>query len=81
LKPLARQTSDLFERARLLEKMRGARDNFQAIFDVVVLEGFEMLEGLAVHLDDGSVLAAYDQQRRSPHAIEHRDGEVRPPAA
>src|SRR5947207_1976834 len=59
--------------------MRSAGDDFQAFFDVAVLEGAEMLEGLLVHLDDGHVRAAHNQQSRRLHAIEHRGGEVRPP--
>src|SRR5712692_2263276 len=62
LKPLPRQTGDLLERALLLKKVRSAGNDFQALFDVGVLEGFKMLEGLAVHLDDGNILSAYDQQ-------------------
>src|SRR5580765_2764696 len=73
--PLTRQTGDFLESPRLLEKMRSARNDFQALFDT------KMLECIAVHLDDGNVRAAYDQQCRTLHAIEYRDGEVRTPAA
>src|SRR5260370_38723374 len=75
LKPLARQTGDLLECARLLEKVRGARNDLESLFH------FEVLEGIAVHLDDGNVFAAHYQQSRSLHAIEYRDGEVPTSAA
>src|SRR5258707_12666640 len=63
LKPFPRQTSDFLERSRLLEKLRGARDDFEALLHL------EMLDDFAVHLDDGAVLAAHDQQCRSLQAI------------
>src|SRR6266478_4627331 len=67
LKPLPCQTGDFLERAWLLEKVCGPRDDFESLFH------FKMLEGFAVHLDDGNVLTTYDQQCRSLHAIEDRD--------
>src|SRR5215510_9460248 len=68
LKPCPRQTGDLLERARFLEKMCRSGNNFQPLFNVEVLEGF------AVHLDNRLVLAADNQQRRSLHAMKDRNG-------
>src|SRR5712692_905228 len=74
-KPLPRQPGDRLKGAWLLEQVRGARDDFQALFDV------QVLQGCAVRLDDGKVLSPHDQQGRGFHAPQNGDGQVRPPAA
>jgi len=72
--PIAGQPRNFLERAFFFEKMRGAGNNFEALFRLKVLER------LAIHADDWNVQAADDEQRRGFYGSEHWDRQVWPSA-
>ncbi len=56
LKPSVRMISDLLQGAWFLEEVRGSGNNDE------FLGACQLNEGLLVHLNDGDILTAHDQQ-------------------
>jgi hypothetical protein len=73
--PLAGILCDLIERAGLLEEVGGAGDDDELVLDA------QQGCGLAVHLDDGHIPPAHDEQGRGLHIGEAVCGQVGPAPA
>src|SRR5207249_3513098 len=76
VEPFRREVSDLLQRAGFLEQVRGARNNCQFL-DGSTKPG----QCVLVHTDDGTVMAADDEQGWRPHGEEGVARQVGPAAA
>src|SRR5262249_22149615 len=73
VEPIARENRDAFERARLFEQMRRARDDLESLF------GLKLCVRSSVELDDQWIASTYDQERGRANSLENRSRQIGPP--